>query len=103
MRNFKPISTALDGVLKKIGLFSKMKSYTALLVWKEIVGEKISTHTNPVFVKNGCLIVNVDNSTWMNELSIMKKEIIKNLNQKIGMIAVKDIHFHMGKLTDNTS
>ena len=74
MRKFKPIGTALDSVLKKTGLFHRIKSYTALIVWKEIVGEKVSAHTKPVTVKSSCLMVNVDNSTWMNELSIMKKK-----------------------------
>ena len=64
-----------------------------MLYWKEVVGEKISKSTEPQGVEHGTLTVSVSNPTWRQELVFKKKEIIKELNKKIGENTIKEVRF----------
>ena len=89
----KELGSFLNHILKKYGLFDKIKEHYIYIVWKEEVGENISAHTTPVFFKNGRLFVDVDSSTWLNELKFMKTKIIKSLNERLEANKVRDIVF----------
>ncbi len=49
--------------------------------------------TTATRILQGVLFVHVKTSTWRNELTLRKKEIIDKLNIVIGINVVKDIKF----------
>lgn len=61
--------------------------------WTEIVGTVIAHQSQILYVKNKTLYVGVDNSTWNNELSLMKDKIIQRINKMIPDITVKEVKF----------
>lgn len=89
------ISRVLSLILKKKGLAKGMEEYNALSQWHRIVGEQISRHTNPVLIKKGRAIIEVDDSVWINELSFLKNKIIEKFNTSIGKTIIKDISFRL--------
>jgi len=42
-------------------------------------------------VRDGALIVEVENSAWRNELYYLKAELIEQINKKIGKKVIHDI------------
>lgn len=91
----KPLSDILPSILDKLKISDKLKEQKVLLIWNKIVGDKIKYHTKPFKIENNILTVLVDNSTWMQELTFLKTEIIKKLNEAIGADVVKDIKFRL--------
>ena len=87
------ISEGIAAALNELGLGKKIKQYDALNVWSEVVGEQIAAVTEPERVAGGKLFVRVSRSTWRNELTFLKKEIIERLNAKLGAQIVNDIIF----------
>jgi predicted nucleic acid-binding Zn ribbon protein len=68
-----------------------------LNVWKNGVDPLIVAHTQPVALKNGVLIVYVDNSVWLNEInSFWKQEILLKLQSAFGEKMIKNIYFTIG-------
>jgi len=61
--------------------------------WKQIVGNVIASHSQVLYVKNDTLFVYVDNSTWHNELSLIKENIVHNLNDMLPDVSIKDVKF----------
>ena len=51
--------------------------------WASAVGKKAHAHTKPVAVRRAALIVNVDNSSWLYELTLKKRETLKKMQEKI--------------------
>ncbi len=78
---------------KKSTAFDKIKEYSIYLIWQDAVGANIARHAAPKYFNQGVLTIEVDSSTWMNELKFMKKDLMKNLNEKLGVKKVKDIAF----------
>lgn len=46
------------------------------LAWKPIVGELLAERSQPLKLENKLLYVGVQNSTWMQELILLKQDIL---------------------------
>jgi predicted nucleic acid-binding Zn ribbon protein len=93
-RSIKPIGIALDELVNDLGIRKKLKEYDAIIHWDSVVGKQIAKMATATRITQGVLYVHVKTSTWRNELTLRKKEIIDRLNIVVGLNAVKDIKFH---------
>ena len=89
----KDLGSALDELVHSLGIHKKLREYDAVTQWAALVGEHIATVAVPVRITQGVLIVRVRTSTWRNELTLRKKEIIDRLNGALGGSIIKDIRF----------
>jgi predicted nucleic acid-binding Zn ribbon protein len=89
----KAIDSALDELVSGLGIKKKLQEYDAIVYWERVVGERIAQMTTATRILQGVLFVHVKTSTWRNELTLRKKEIINKLNIEIGINVVKDIKF----------
>ncbi len=94
----------IEGVLNKVwkGLDIEKKKEEGKIwqYWRSWIGEEASKHTQPQFLTpQGKLVVNVDSSVWVDQLSRFGKEkILKNLNRYLGKDLIKEIYFRVGEL-----
>ena len=93
-RSIKPIGVALEELVGSLGIKKKLKEYDAITYWDSVVGQQIAKIASATRIAQGVLFVHVKTSTWRNELTLRKKEIINKLNSVVGLNAVKDIKFH---------
>ena len=91
--SIKTIGSALDELVKGLGIQKKLQEYDAVVYWEKVVGERIAQVATATRILQGVLFVHVKTSTWRNELTLRKKEIIDKLNVVIGINVVKDIKF----------
>ncbi len=92
-KTMKKVGSIIDKVMYKLGLSKRYNEQKAILIWDGIVGERIAGKTKPLYAREGTLVVEVENSTWMNELQFLKREMIEKLNKKLGRWVIDDIHF----------
>jgi hypothetical protein len=62
-------------------------------MWEDVVGSSAAKVSSAVTCKDGILFVEVKNSVWAAELSLLKRDIIKKLNRRLGRGTIKDIRF----------
>lgn len=93
-RLIKPLGIALDELINGLGIKKKLREYDAIIYWDSVVGKQIAKMATATRITQGVLFVHVKTSTWRNELTLRKKEIIDKLNAVVGLEAVKDIKFH---------
>ena len=87
------LNLSIRSFLSKNGLEKGVNQQRAIIVWSKVVGKKIAKNSKAEFVEFGVLTVKTKNSTWRNELQFKKKDIIKNLNKKLGQNTIKELRF----------
>jgi predicted nucleic acid-binding Zn ribbon protein len=65
------------------------------LSWRETVGNLLAERSTPVKYEHHVLFVRVTNSTWMQELILIKTQIIQKLVSQLH-IPIEDIIFLAG-------
>jgi predicted nucleic acid-binding Zn ribbon protein len=92
------VGSILEKTLKNMSLEGKLKQHEVWNVWDDVVGEHVSRHAQPEFMKSGILFVKVSSSPWMQQLHYMGKGIIKALNARLGLLIVEEIRFKLGEI-----
>lgn len=98
----KPLQLAalLESVFAGKPLQKRLREARIWEVWKGAVGEKIASRAKPLSFRDGILTVAVSGSAWLQQLSLMKPEIIQNVNGAADEEIVKDIFFKQGRIKD---
>ncbi len=95
------IKNILVDTLKRKKLYKKINENLVIVHWKEIVGDELIRYTNPSYIKNGILFIDVTNSMWAHHLTFLKRDIIDKVNRKIKKNVVKDLRFRCGSFNPN--
>jgi len=91
-----PIGDIVKDVFAKIESESAFSREDIDGYWKEFVGETGFKHSRPVDFKKKVLVVRVDSSSWMQELAMQKRKLLKELKRKLGKDTISEIHFKIG-------
>lgn len=84
-------------VLSKIEKVYQQRSDLILLIWPEIIGEKLAKMTQAVSFSDGVLVVKVKNSTLHSLLNQHDKpRILSILRQRFPQVKIVDIFFQIG-------
>jgi len=83
----------LEGVLADLGIADKLDSCRALLAWKEVAGDSLSTHARALRLHRGRLELAVPSGVWRTQLSFSKRQLVERLNQHLGKALVRDLVF----------
>lgn len=84
---------ALDKFVHSLGITKKMKQFSVITSWSEIVGEQIARVTEADRMENGILFVKTATAPWRNELTMRRMEIMEKVNAAAGSKVVKEIRF----------
>ena len=87
------LKSSIKKAVVSAGVEKALKQESAVFLWGEVVGKRISSVTTAEKVDKGVLTVKTESPTWRQELHMQKKEIIDKINNKIGSKAIKEIRF----------
>ncbi|MDI6840817.1 MAG: DUF721 domain-containing protein [bacterium] len=93
LRNPEKVSSILPNVLERLGLKKGIEQHKALIIWDQVVGKCIASHTKPGWVIGGILWVIVDDSVWQQELEFLKHQIVDKINKYIEGAKIRGIKF----------
>jgi predicted nucleic acid-binding Zn ribbon protein len=89
----QPVSSLIEGALRRYGLHDRMEERSALLRWREIVGEEIAAHSRAVDLVDGVLVLEADHGAWRQELTMLVPMIITKFNAMFGEGTVTEIQW----------
>ena len=98
MRQAAQAGELLEKLLHNFGLDKRLQQYRALIIWDEVVGPQIDAHARPSKIRGSVLEVCVDQPAWMQQLQLMKPQILKKLNEQLGEAEIKEIFLKRGKV-----
>ena len=88
----------LAALLAGWGLDARLQQYQALVIWDEVVGPQIAARARPEKIRDGVLEVCVDQPTWMQQLQLLKPQILAKLNARLGDAPLHEIYLKRGKV-----
>src|SRR5271154_3536373 len=93
------IGAAMQPLLDRIDREGHFAIVRLVQAWPEIVGETIARRTEVVELKFHTAVVKVSGAMWIQELNLLKPEILARLPPRVGDDAVRDLRFVQGRLS----
>ncbi|MBL7071513.1 MAG: DUF721 domain-containing protein [Candidatus Omnitrophica bacterium] len=92
------IENVIKSVFNKINEDANPTIDEIVKAWKEAAGEKAARHTRPASLRKKRLVINVDCSSWLYELTLKKKDLLSALQKKAGEDKIKELQFRIGEV-----
>jgi hypothetical protein len=90
---YKKISGVLSGVVNHQGWDRKLDMHSVFLKWEELVGDTLAECTRPHKIVNNVLWIEVETSSWMQQLQFEKIPLLEKLNDSLYLSTFNDIKF----------
>jgi hypothetical protein len=97
-RRIDKLSTTLARILKARGLEGRLHEYRIFALWDRTVGPAIARHAQPRALRGKKLALVVDSPAWMQQLTLMKPELIEKLNRELGRETIGDVAMRLGEV-----
>ncbi len=92
----RAIAEALQEVLKRTGLDEDVARAGVMAAWPQLVGAQIAGVTQPrLMTEDGTLVVGVKSHGWMQELTMMERQLVAKLATVPSPTPVKRIRWEL--------
>jgi len=98
MKRPTPVADLIEAVFAGKPVQKRLREMRIWQVWEEAVGQQIAAKAMPAAFRDGTLTVRVSGSAWMQQLTMMKPQIIANLNEAAGEPLVRELFFKQGAI-----
>ena len=92
---FKRQVLSLDEVLSKFlregGLETPLLQKRLIDAWEEVTGPMVERYTGEKYIKNQTLFVKINNPSLRQDLSMMRSQLVKRLNEAVGSFVISDV------------
>jgi predicted nucleic acid-binding Zn ribbon protein len=86
----------ISAILSAVGAEDGLHEDQVRSAWKELAGDFISRHTEPVSVKNGHLVLRVTQPAMRFHLEQMKPMLLTRIRAQLGETRIKSVKFALG-------
>lgn len=93
------ITEALQPLLDRLDTEGQFGIIRLIRMWPDIVGETIARRTQVSSLKFHVAVIKVSGAMWIQELNLMKPQILSRMREKIGEDIVRDVRFVQGRLS----
>ena len=88
----------LSGVMARLGIERDIDDYRLWEAWDEVVGATVARNAQPIRLDARRLVVAVKSNAWMQELTLLRKDVCQRLNEWMGREVVSDIFLVVGRV-----
>ena len=90
---FRPANDVIASGLGKFDLVQGLRPHMAKAIWPKVVGPQVAAATQTVEIRGGdVLVIRAKHSSWANELTLIKDDIIRRLNRELGGNVIRDLY-----------
>ena len=93
------IGGTLQDVLSRLDHEGHFEIVRLVRFWPDVVGEMIARRTEIVGLKFHTAVVKVSGAMWIQELNLMKPQILERVRARMGNDTVRDLRFVSGRLS----
>jgi len=97
-RKITSMGDALGALANAREWAEKFQRYKTWQFWDQVVGPQIAAHARPHRLRKTVLEVTVDQPVWMQQLQLMKPQLLAKLNARLGETPLEDIFLRRGRL-----
>jgi len=92
------LKDVLGDVVARFGLDRALDDYRIWQAWDEVVGPTIARNAQPQKLSANRLVIAVRNAGWMQELTMLRRDLCDRLNAWMGREVIKEIFLVVGKI-----
>lgn len=89
----RKITGVLPGVVRAKGWEVKLDMHSFFPIWKKVVSENAGACSRPLKIVKDVLWLEVENSTWMQQLLFEKMQILDDINATLKLSRIRDVKF----------
>lgn len=90
-REVKSINDILQQFLRKEGLETPLQQKRLIDAWDSVAGPMVARYTQEKFIKNQILFVKITNPALRQDLSMMRQQLTRRLNEIVGSSVISDV------------
>ena len=90
-REVKPLGEILMKLLRDEGLETPLQQKGLLDAWATVAGPMVARYTTEKFIKNQTLLVKITNPALRHDLTMMRTQLVRRLNEQVGALVITDI------------
>lgn len=80
----RPLGDALAAFVGRRGWRRRMEGARVHASWREIAGEELARHSEPVRLHGGVLVVRVDSTVWATQVRALVGPLLRRTNAVLG-------------------
>jgi len=96
---FQQIGGTIQDLLANLDTGDHFELVRLIRLWPEVVGETIARRTQVSSLKFHTAVVRVSTAMWIQELNLMRPQILSRINAAMRNDAVREIRFVPGRLS----
>ena len=90
-RDVLPLDDVLKKLLREEGLEMPLLQKRLVDAWEVVTGNVVSRYTAEKYIRNQTLFVKITNPALRQDLSMMRTQLVKRLNEQVGSFIISDI------------
>ncbi|MDY0211560.1 MAG: DUF721 domain-containing protein [Desulfuromonadaceae bacterium] len=75
-----------------MGIAPRIEQHQVWMIWDKVVGAQIAAHARPASIRNNVLEVRVDHAVWMQQLQLLKPQILAKINRELNCIPIDSMY-----------
>jgi len=91
------IGDIIPDVFEDMGLSGRLTEGELVREWEDIAGESIAARSRVSDLRDGILHVVAENNLWMQEITFLQNEIIKNINERFPGLEINGLRTFIEK------
>ena len=90
-RDVLPLDEVLKKLLREEELEMPLLQKRLVDAWVVVTGNVVSRYTAEKYIRNQTLFVKITNPALRQDLSMMRTQLVKRLNEQVGSFVISDI------------
>lgn len=93
-KDVQPLGEILQQFLRQEGLETPLLQRRVVDAWEQVVGPTAARYTREKFVKNQVLFVKITSPALRQNLSMMRTQLTRRLNEAVGTSVISDVRVY---------
>lgn len=93
-RDVKALDDLLQQFIRNEGLETPLLQKRTIDAWEHVTGKTVAEYTGEKFIKNQVLFVKITNPALRQDLSMMRSQLLRRLNEVAGVKVISDIRIY---------
>lgn len=90
----KSLTDILQQLLRQEGLETPLQQKRLIDSWEKVTGTTVALYTGEKFIKNQTLYVKITNPALRQDLSMMRSQLVKRLNEEVGALVITEVRIY---------
>jgi len=90
-REPRPLSASLGRLAASLGAPAPPVLSAVFVGWERVVGPDVAAHARPVTLRDGVLVVDVDQPAWATQLNYLKADLLRQIDEATGSSEVTEV------------